>query len=240
MVGAIRLAAAGIAPAGIVFASQQVASSSAPQEVTISNQAHGPITIRSVHASGDFTESDNCVSSAPLVAGASCTATVKFVPSSVGERRGALMVTDSFDTVSPAITLLGTAVPAPDFSLSVNPASAKIRRDHPATYELILTPIGGFDQTVNLTCIGEPSVTTCSISPRTVTLDGKNPSVVTVTVSFDRHDHFESSRSDGDEGHSEEQEHRKFTLTFEGIAGNITHNTQARLIVEESPRLDRD
>lgn len=236
----VQRAAAGIASASIVFSAQQVGNASAPQKVEISNQANGPITIRSVQASGDFIESNNCVSASPLAAGGSCTAMVTFTPSAVGSRAGRLTVSDSFDEVSPSIALTGIGVPVPSFFLSVTPASEKVSRDHPATYLLTVTPIGGFAESVHLTCTGQPRVTTCSISPATVKLDGKNPVVATVTVSFDRDDHVERTRSDHDEDHSEQEEHRKSTLTFEGIAGNITRSTQAGLIVDESRRRDRD
>lgn len=230
----VQTAAAGIDPAGIVFSAQQVGTTSAPQKVALTNQRNGPITIRSVRASGDFTESDDCVSVSPLAAGASCTATITFTPSGVGSRVGAFMVSDSFDGISPSITLTGTASPAPGFSLSVTPASERVSRDHTATYELTLTPIGGFGQTVSLTCAGEPRDTACSISPASVTLDGISPALASVTVSLDRHDRVERPSDHPDNDHSEPDEHRKFTLTLQGTAGNIAESAQVGLVVEAS------
>src|SRR5208283_860899 len=46
-----------------------------------------------------------------------------------------------------------------------------------------LTPISGFNSTVNLTCSGAPSDATCSFSTNSPTLNGSSGSAVTVTVS---------------------------------------------------------
>jgi hypothetical protein len=73
--------------------------------------------------------------------------------------------------------------PPPDFSATVNPTSASIKAGQQAQFTLTVSPIGGLNQPVNLSCSGAPQNATCSISPTSVTLDGTNPATATVTVS---------------------------------------------------------
>jgi hypothetical protein len=48
---------------------------------------------------------------------------------------------------------------------------------------LTLGPHGGFNHTVNLTCTGAPSESTCTLTPNTVTLNGTASATVAVAVS---------------------------------------------------------
>ncbi|MBI3669131.1 MAG: SBBP repeat-containing protein, partial [Acidobacteria bacterium] len=69
-----------------------------------------------------------------------------------------------------------------DFSLAANPTTASVPAGQPATYNLTLTPKEGFNQAVSLSCTGAPSLTTCTVSPSPVTLNGSSNSTATVTV----------------------------------------------------------
>jgi hypothetical protein len=69
-----------------------------------------------------------------------------------------------------------------DFALSVAPAASTINAGQSATYTVTITPSGGFNQIVTLTCGGFPSASTCVITPPTVALDGTNPATATVVV----------------------------------------------------------
>lgn len=54
----------------------------------------------------------------------------------------------------------------PDFSLTANPpTSAIVNAGSDASYALLLTPLNGFSNGVNLACSGLPSGTSCSFSP---------------------------------------------------------------------------
>jgi hypothetical protein len=70
-----------------------------------------------------------------------------------------------------------------DFSLAASPTSATVTAGQTATYTLNITPAGGFNQKISLTCSGAPSAANCSISPVSVTPDGTNSAKATVTVS---------------------------------------------------------
>jgi hypothetical protein len=61
--------------------------------------------------------------------------------------------------------------------------TATVAAGQSATYSLSLLPDGGFSQTVSLGCTGAPDLSTCVVSPSSVTLNGAKPATVTVTVS---------------------------------------------------------
>jgi Bacterial Ig-like domain (group 3)/FG-GAP-like repeat len=69
-----------------------------------------------------------------------------------------------------------------DFSLSSNPTSATVTAGNTASYTLSVTPTGGFNQAVLLSCTGAPTLATCTVSPASVTLDGTNAKTATVQV----------------------------------------------------------
>ena len=74
------------------------------------------------------------------------------------------------------------ALTTQDFTLSASPATSTINAGQRATYTLTLTPSGGFNQTVTLSCGGSPPASTCVITPPAVTLDGTNPATAMVVV----------------------------------------------------------
>lgn len=66
----------------------------------------------------------------------------------------------------------GTGQGLPNFTLSVSPQSATVRRGQSANYTVTLTPQNGFSTAVSLSCSGLPSGTSCSFSPNPVTPAG--------------------------------------------------------------------
>ncbi|MFP5230138.1 MAG: FG-GAP-like repeat-containing protein [Acidobacteriota bacterium] len=83
-------------------------------------------------------------------------------------------------STSAALTVTITA-PAPDFSLSINPASGTETSSSPATASLTVTPASGFNASVSFACSGLPSGVACSFNPATVTPTG---SPLSTTVTF--------------------------------------------------------
>lgn len=81
-------------PVGLSFAGVQVGSSSTPSVITVSNTGTAPLTVSSVMATGDFSQTNNCTASA-VAAGSSCTITVTFTPSAVWSRGGSIVITDN-------------------------------------------------------------------------------------------------------------------------------------------------
>jgi hypothetical protein len=82
-----------VTPGSLSYGYVNVGSTSASQSVTINNPAQSAMSISSVSVSGPFAETNNCGSS--LAAGASCTATVTFSPTSGGSQTGRLSITNS-------------------------------------------------------------------------------------------------------------------------------------------------
>jgi hypothetical protein len=68
------------------------------------------------------------------------------------------------------------------FSLSALPPLATVSAGSSASYSIAVTPSGGFNDAVSLSCTGAPQGTSCDISSQSVTLDGVSQSRVTVTV----------------------------------------------------------
>jgi pimeloyl-ACP methyl ester carboxylesterase len=76
----------------------------------------------------------------------------------------------------------GVTFNIPDFSLSKNPSSATVAAGQTAEYTITVTPLGGFNQSVSLSCSGAPSAATCSVTPSSVTPDGTHTAAATVRV----------------------------------------------------------
>jgi Bacterial Ig-like domain (group 3)/FG-GAP-like repeat len=83
-------------------------------------------------------------------------------------------------STSPPVTVTISA-PAPDFSLSANPASGTESSSSPATSTLTVTPANGFNSMVSFACSGLPSGLSCGFSPSTVTPAG---AAVTTSMSI--------------------------------------------------------
>jgi hypothetical protein len=90
-------------PAALSFGSQTMQTTSAPQTVVLTNMSGTPLTISSVVISSYFTLSHNC---GALAIGASCSATVTFVPTAQGDLFGTLSVLSSAGGA--AVSLSGT------------------------------------------------------------------------------------------------------------------------------------
>src|SRR6266481_2211472 len=71
---------------------------------------------------------------------------------------------------------------SPDFSVSAAPPSATITAGQQTTFTASATPLHSSTQTVTWSCTGAPAASTCTISPSSVTLDGKNAATATVTL----------------------------------------------------------
>lgn len=116
-----------VSPASLDFPSQATGTSSSSQQLTITNGALTPTTVLSVDATGDFSETDDCVASSPLAPGATCTITVTFSPAAVGTRPGTISIANTATTVSVRVSLTGIGtVPTTLNITSLSPASGAI------------------------------------------------------------------------------------------------------------------
>ena len=159
-------------PSLLNFASTTVGTTSSAKSITLSNTGAAALTITNVSVTGDFAETNNCGSS--VAVGASCTFSVTFAPTASGVRNGAVNISDNA-TGSPQSVALsgdGSSAGVADFGVSVTPASVATSAGQSATFSVAITPVGGFNQQVNLSCLGAPQGAQCSISPSSVTPSG--------------------------------------------------------------------
>lgn len=164
-----------LSPSSLPLSAQFVGTTGQPQNVTITNTGNASLTISSITASGDFSQTNTCGTA--VSAGANCTISVTFKPTTGGTRTGTLSVSDNALGSPQTVGLTGTGQ---DFTVappSGSSTSASVAPGQPATYTLSVGGEGGLNQTVTFTCTGVPSEATCTVAP--------NPAApgTTVTVS---------------------------------------------------------
>ncbi len=101
----------GLYPTGLSFGLQGVGTISSAQQITLTNHQAGSLSISSIAANGDYSQTNDCGTS--LAANASCNIDVRFQPTGTGLRSGALTVIDD-GPGSPqvaSLTGLGTQTP---------------------------------------------------------------------------------------------------------------------------------
>src|SRR6266849_6089543 len=81
-----------------------------------------------------------------------------------------------------ALTALQPGGGSPDYSVSAAPASTTIAAGSPANLTVTAAPANNFNGTVTWSCTGAPTAAMCTVSPSSVTLDGKNAATATVTL----------------------------------------------------------
>ncbi len=132
----------------VIFESQTVSTTSAPQAVTLTNATAATLAISSIVVSGDYAQTNTCGASVP--ASGSCTISVTFSPTAVGTRLGSVTITDSGTGSPRVITLRGTGS---EITLSLSAASLTFgtqkvgTTSQPKTVTLMNT--GGVTLTIN-------------------------------------------------------------------------------------------
>ncbi|MFC7275708.1 choice-of-anchor D domain-containing protein [Paractinoplanes rhizophilus] len=108
-------------PNSLTFGSQSLNTTSAGQQVTVTNSGNAAATSFAVAVTGDYAQSNTCGTS--LAAGASCTVTVTFRPTASGTRTGTL--TASGGGATTAVTLTGTGAGATSTNLAAGRPTAE-------------------------------------------------------------------------------------------------------------------
>jgi hypothetical protein len=107
-----------LSASSLTFAGQAVSTASAPQNLIVTVDGVNPMTLTSIVASGDFSETDNCVGVA-VAAGSSCTVAVVFAPSATGTRAGSVVLYGNLPSGQAGpVTLSGTGLAPPQIVLS--------------------------------------------------------------------------------------------------------------------------
>ena len=124
-------------PASLTFASQNVGTSSAPQQVNVVNSTANAVSITSIAATGDYSQKNNCGSS--VAAGGSCSVSVTFTPTASGTRTGTLTLTDSDPSSPQTVSLTGTGASSSTCTLSTVSPSVTICT--PANNATVTSPV---------------------------------------------------------------------------------------------------
>jgi hypothetical protein len=167
-----------LSPTSLLFSNQIVTGTGSSQTVTLTNKGNIPLTIDSVNISpSDYTETNTCGST--VAAGANCTFSISFAPTTTGARQGLMSIVSS-DNQSPHIVALsGTGW---DFELTA-PTALTVTSGSSGTLTLTVTPLGGFDGTVTVACASVPVSATCTLSITTMTFtDGVTAQSSTITL----------------------------------------------------------
>src|SRR5881396_2214223 len=139
---------ASFSPSTLAFGSQQVATTSAMQTVTLTNTGGAPLSIIGISITGtnssDFApQTNNCPGA--LAVNGSCQVNVKFTPATLGTRTASLKLTNSASDSPQTVLLSGTGTGTPPVA-SLSPGSVNCGSQHVATTSAI--------QTVTLTNTG--------------------------------------------------------------------------------------
>jgi hypothetical protein len=115
-----------------------------------------------------------------LPPGSNCTIKVTFTPTASGIVPGAVSITDDGLGSPQAIGLTGTVQ---DFAIATtSQTSVTVTPGQAANYAVSISPVNGFNQTVQLSCSGAPAQATCTVAPSSVTLDGSKDVAANIAV----------------------------------------------------------
>jgi hypothetical protein len=132
-----------LVPMSLTFTGQAVGTTSSPQTVTLTNTGTATLSITNVAISGDFAQTNTC--GASVTAGANCTISVTFTPTTTGNRYGSVTISDNAAN-SPQTILLagnGASTPAVAFLPSSLTFPNQIVGTTSAPQNAILTNTGG-------------------------------------------------------------------------------------------------
>jgi hypothetical protein len=128
-------------PFTLTFAAQLLGTTSAPQNITLSNPGNGAMSISGISTTGPFTQTNDC--GATIAPAGSCTIQASYVPAATGEQAGFVNVSDNAAGSPHSVFLSGTLLfPGGQLSLGgVNFPEEPVGVTSPAI-PLILTSSG--------------------------------------------------------------------------------------------------
>jgi FG-GAP-like repeat len=127
-------------PGSLTFGMQNVGTASPAQQLKLTNQGPGKLTLSSIQNTGDFAQTNDC--GAALGKGQSCSISVIFQPTVNGPRSGNIGVYDDAVAIPQLLALAGTGVTR---KASVSPSTLSFADqfvDSTATQTITLTNIG--------------------------------------------------------------------------------------------------
>ena len=143
------------------FGIVDVGSASAAQTVTISNNTAAAIALTGLAVGGDFRQA--ATTCGPALAGhANCTVALAFTPVAVGQRLGSLTVTTNDAKAAVLnVALTGYGV---DFSVTASPASGTVVAGLGVSAMATVTPLGGFNAAIAMSCTTVATGTACAFA----------------------------------------------------------------------------
>ncbi|MGO9270105.1 MAG: choice-of-anchor D domain-containing protein [Terriglobia bacterium] len=116
----VGVPAVSLSPSSVAFGNQTVGTTSSAQTVTLTNTGTATLSITSIGLTGanptQFAQTGNCGTS--LNAGANCTISVTFAPTTASSQSASLTVADSAPGSPQSVSLTGAGVGVPAVSLS--------------------------------------------------------------------------------------------------------------------------
>ena len=223
-------------PVSLSFTSEPVGAASASQTVLLRNMGSSALSISSISAVGDFSETDTCGNGVP--AAGNCTISVSFSPTAAGNRTGSIVITD--DASGPhSIALSGAGIgPAVSFSpTSLNFSSVAMGSSsqiqvltltNNGNTDLSITGVqisGDFSQTNNCPASLSPS-SSCAINVTfTPSVTGARTGSVTVNDNAAGSPHVSGLSGVGGD----------FTLSSTGSSDTISAGATATYTLQISP-----
>ncbi len=155
-----------LSSASLTFSAQQVGTTSAAQQVILTNAGDVALSlVTAVITGGDFTATNSCGTS--LAAHSSCAVNVSFVPTAVGTRTGQLQISDQFRVQNVSLSGAGLAPAGVSLSPSVIDFGATGVGTNSSSSTITLTNNGGEPLLISATTLSGPfklASTTCSTS----------------------------------------------------------------------------
>lgn len=160
-----------LSPSTVSFGNWVVQTTSTSKTVALSNTLTTPLSITSISASGNFSQTSKCpISPKTLAAGASCNISVSFTPTALGGINGTLSVNDNSSTSPQTAQLSGTGLYPAVLSPSTVSFGNKLLNTSSAIKAFSLQN----NQTVPITITGISTsgdfaqTSTCPVSPNTL------------------------------------------------------------------------
>jgi hypothetical protein len=115
----------------LAFATEVLNVPSAGQSVTVTNNGFVNVTVNSVQASGQFSESDNCAGQT-LTPGQTCTLTVTYTPLFTGAITGTITINDTATGAPHLVSLSGTGLLPVSLSANLTFAATDVGSSSPS------------------------------------------------------------------------------------------------------------
>jgi len=176
--------AVSLSPTSLSVGDQANGTTSAAQQVMVTNSGTGPLILSSIQTSSGFAATNTC--GAPVAPAGNCKIQVTFTPSTSGTQTGTLTIADNATGSPQIVELTGNMAsqsPSPSIGLGVpsgGSASATVTAGATATYALSIGG-SGMSGTASLTCTGAPTGAVCSV-PATVSLNASSASTFNASV----------------------------------------------------------